>query len=336
MLGPVKRAFVTGITGQDGSYLAELLLEKGYEVHGVVRRSSSFNTDRIEHLYRDPHESEVRLHLHYGDLNDGSSLQAILEAVRPDEVYNLGAQSHVRVSFDIPEYTGEVTGLGAIRLLEAIRRSKLPCRVYQASSSELFGNAEECPQRETTPFRPRSPYAAAKAYAYHIAVNYREAYGMFVSNGILFNHESERRGETFVSRKITRAAGRIAQGLQTELHLGNLKARRDWGHAADYVNAMWLMLQHDRPDDFVVGTGEMHSVEEFLELAFRQVDLDWRRHVRQDTRYFRPSEVDVLCADPTKIRRELGWRARVGFPELVRRMVDSDLALAAREARARG
>jgi len=335
MLTTVKRAFITGITGQDGSYLAELLLAKDYEVHGVVRRSSSFNTDRIEHMYRDPHETGVRLFLHYGDLNDGSSLQSILETVGPDEVYNLGAQSHVRVSFDIPEYTGEVTGLGAVRLLEAIRRSKLPCRVYQASSSELFGNSE-CPQRETTPFRPRSPYAAAKAYAYYVTVNYREAYGMFATNGILFNHESERRGETFVTRKITRAVGRIAHDLQTELHLGNLKARRDWGHASDYVTAMWLMLQHERPDDFVVGTGETHSVEEFVELAFAQVGLDWRRYVRQDPRYLRPAEVDVLQADPTKIKRELGWQARVSFPELVRRMVESDMELAARERRARG
>jgi GDPmannose 4,6-dehydratase len=331
----VKRAFVTGITGQDGSYLAELLLEKGYEVHGMVRRSSSFNTDRIEHLYRDPHEAEVRLRLHYGDLNDGSSLQAIIEAVRPHEIYNLGAQSHVRVSFDIPEYTGEVTGLGTIRLLEAVRRSGLPCRVYQASSSELFGNSDEMPQRETTPFRPRSPYAAAKAYAYHVAVNYREAYGMFVSNGILFNHESERRGETFVSRKITRAVGRIAHGLQNELHLGNLGARRDWGYAGDYVYAMWLIVQHGKPDDFVVGTGETHSVQEFVEVAFAEVNLDWRRYVREDQRYFRPSEVDVLCADPSKARRELGWQARVSFRDLVARMVRSDLALAAGEKRAR-
>jgi len=331
----VKRAFITGITGQDGSYLAELLLDKGYEVHGMVRRSSSFNTDRIEHLYRDPHEAGVRLRLHYGDLNDGSSLQAIIEAVRPDEIYNLGAQSHVRVSFDIPEYTGEVTGLGTIRLLEAVRRSRLPCRVYQASSSELFGNSDEAPQRETTPFRPRSPYAAAKAYAYHVAVNYREAYGMFVSNGILFNHESERRGETFVTRKITRAVGRIAHGLQNELHLGNLGARRDWGYAGDYVYAMWLMVQHGKPDDFVVGTGETHSVQEFVELAFAEVNLDWRKYVREDQRYFRPSEVDVLCADPSKARRELGWQARVGFRDLVVRMVRSDLALAAAEKHAR-
>jgi GDPmannose 4,6-dehydratase len=331
----VKRALVTGVTGQDGSYLAELLLAKGYQVHGVVRRSSSFNTARIEHLYRDPHDPEARLFLHYGDLNDGSSLQSILAAVRPDEVYNLGAQSHVRVSFDIPEYTGEVTGLGTVRLLEGIRKLGIACRTYQASSSELYGNAPT-PQSEATPFSPRSPYAAAKAYAFHIAVNYREAYSMFVANGILFNHESERRGETFVSRKITRAVGRIRLGLQKELFLGNLKARRDWGHAADYVEAMWLMLQAERAADYVVGTGESHSVEEFLDQAFGCCGLDWHDFVKQDPRYFRPSEIDVLCADPSKIRRELGWAPRVSFAELVRRMVDSDIELAERERRARG
>ncbi len=331
----MKRALITGVTGQDGSYLAELLLDKGYEVHGVVRRSSSFNTARVEHLYRDPHDPDARLFLHYGDLSDGSSLQAILGTVRPDEVYNLGAQSHVRVSFDIPEYTGEVTGLGTVRLLEGIRKLGLPCRVYQASSGELYGNAPT-PQSEQTPFSPRSPYGAAKAYAFYVAANYRDAYQMFVTNGILFNHESERRGETFVSRKISRAVGRIQLGLQKELYLGNLKARRDWGHAADYVEAMWLMLQAEKPADYVVGTGESHSVEEFLELAFGHVGLDWREHVRQDPRYFRPSEVDNLRADASKIRRELGWAPRVSFPELVRRMVDSDVELAARERRARG
>jgi GDPmannose 4,6-dehydratase len=332
----MKRALITGITGQDGSYLTELLLAKGYEVHGIVRRSSSFNTERIDHLYRDPHEPGVRLHLHYGDLNDGSSLQSIISSVVPDEVYNLGAQSHVRVSFDIPEYTAEVTGLGTVRLLEAIRKASVPCRFYQASSSELYGQAAEVPQGETTPFHPRSPYAAAKAYAYYIAQNYREAYGMFVCNGVLFNHESERRGETFVTRKITRAVGRIAHGLQRELFLGNLEAKRDWGHAADYVEAMWLMMQKDRPDDYVIGTGETHSVREFLELAFAHAKLDHREYVRVDPRYFRPAEVDVLLADPSKARRELGWAPRVSFRELVARMVESDLELAAREKRALG
>jgi GDPmannose 4,6-dehydratase len=330
----MKRALITGITGQDGSYLAELLLDKGYEVHGVVRRSSSFNTERIDHLYRDPHERGVRLFLHHGDLNDASSLQSIVGAVKPDEVYNLGAQSHVRVSFDIPEYTGEVTALGAIRLLEAVRKLGGPCRYYQASSSELYGKVVETPQRETTPFHPRSPYAAAKAYAFYMTVNYREAYGLYAVNGILFNHESERRGETFVTRKITRAVGRIKHGLARELFLGNLDAKRDWGHAADYVEAMWRMLQQDTPDDFVIGTGETHSVREFLELAFARAGLDWREHVKIDQRYFRPAEVDLLLADPTRAREKLGWTPRVTFSELVARMVDSDLALAAREKRA--
>jgi len=332
----MKRALITGITGQDGSYLAELLLGKGYEVHGVIRRSSSFNTERIDHLYRDPHERGVRLFLHYGDLNDASSLQTIVSEVKPDEVYNLGAQSHVRVSFDIPEYTGEVTALGAIRLLEAVRKLDRFARFYQASSSELYGKVVETPQRETTPFHPRSPYAAAKAYAFYAAQNYREAYGMFVANGILFNHESERRGETFVTRKITRAVGRIKHGLQRDLFLGNLDAKRDWGHAEDYVEAMWLMLQADEPDDYVVGTGETHSVREFLELAFGYAGLDYREHVRVDPKYFRPAEVDVLLADPTKIREKLGFRPKVGFEELVRRMVVSDIELAAREKRAKG
>jgi GDPmannose 4,6-dehydratase len=332
----VKRALITGVTGQDGSYLVDLLLAKGYEVHGVVRRSSSFNTERIDHAYRDPHDEGVKLRLHYGDLTDGSSLQAILEKVRPDELYNLGAQSHVRVSFDIPEYTGEVTGLGAIRVLESLRRVGLPCRFYQASSSELYGRVVETPQSERTPFHPRSPYAAAKAYAFYVTQNYREAYGMFACNGILFNHESERRGETFVTRKITRAVGRIKHGLQTALYLGNLDAQRDWGHAEDYVEAMWRMLQHDRPDDFVIGTGETHSVREFLERAFAHAGLDWKDFVHQDPRYLRPAEVDLLLADPSKARRELGWAPKVGFEELIRRMVDSDLELAAREKRARG
>jgi GDPmannose 4,6-dehydratase len=332
----MKRALITGITGQDGSYLTELLLEKGYEVHGIVRRSSSFNTERIEHLYRDPHERDVRLRLHYGDLNDASSLQSILSTVQPDEVYNLGAQSHVRVSFDIPEYTGEVTALGATRVLEAIRKLKVGCRFYQASSSELFGKVIETPQRETTPFHPRSPYAAAKAYAHYLTQNYREAYGLFACNGILFNHESERRGETFVTRKITRAVGRIKLGLQRELFLGNLDAKRDWGHAADYVEAMWLMLQQDKPDDYVIGTGETHSVREFLDLAFRRADLDWREFVHIDERYLRPAEVDLLLADPSKATRELGWKPKVSFEQLVIRMVDADLELAAREKRAQG
>lgn len=332
----MKRALITGITGQDGSYLAELLLEKGYEVHGVVRRSSSFNTERIDHLYRDPHERGVRLFLHYGDLNDASSLQSIVSEVEPDEVYNLGAQSHVRVSFDIPEYTAEVTALGTIRLLEAIRKLGVPCRYYQASSSELYGKVVETPQRETTPFHPRSPYAAAKAYAFYVTLNYREAYKMFAVNGILFNHESERRGETFVTRKITRAVGRIKAGLQKDLFLGNLDAKRDWGHAADYVEAMWLMLQQDEPDDFVIGTGETHSVREFLELAFSRAGLDYREHVKIDERYFRPAEVDLLLSDPSKARQKLGWTPKVGFAELVARMVDSDVALAEREKRAAG
>ncbi|MDC0748392.1 GDP-mannose 4,6-dehydratase [Polyangium mundeleinium] len=332
----MKRALITGITGQDGSYLAELLLGKGYEVHGIIRRSSSFNTERIDHLYRDPHERGVRLFLHHGDLNDASSLQSILAEVQPDEIYNLGAQSHVRVSFDIPEYTGEVTALGAIRLLEAMRKMRVAARFYQASSSELYGKVAEIPQRETTPFHPRSPYAAAKAYAFYVAQNYREAYGMHVSNGILFNHESERRGETFVTRKITRAVGRIKQGLQRELWLGNLDARRDWGHAEDYVEAMWRMLQQEQADDYVIGMGETHAVREFLELAFRHAGLDWQEYVRIDPKYFRPAEVDVLLADPTKAREKLGWTPKVTFPELVRRMVDSDVELAAREKRARG
>ena len=332
----MKRALITGITGQDGSYLAELLLEKGYEVHGIVRRSSSFNTERIDHIYRDPHERGVRLHLHYGDLNDASSLQSIIGEVKPDEVYNLGAQSHVRVSFDIPEYTAEITALGSIRLLEAIRKMGVRSKFYQASSSELYGKVVETPQRETTPFHPRSPYAAAKAYAFYVTQNYREAYGMFACNGILFNHESERRGETFVTRKITRAAGRIKLGMQRELFLGNLDAKRDWGHAADYVEAMWLMLQQDTPDDYVVGTGETHSVREFLDLAFGRLGLDWKDYVRIDERYFRPAEVDLLLADPSKAKEKLGWQPKVSFPELVNRMVDADLELATRELRARG
>jgi GDPmannose 4,6-dehydratase len=328
------RALITGITGQDGSYLAELLLDKGYDVYGMIRRSSSFNTGRIDHLYQDPHEGDVRLRLLYGDLNDASSLNQILRRIRPDEVYNLGAQSHVRVSFDVPEYTAEVVALGAVRLLEAIREEGIECRYYQASSSELFGKVVETPQNETTPFHPRSPYAVAKAYAYHITRNYREAYGMFACNGILFNHESPRRGETFVTRKITRAATRIKLGLQDKLYLGNLDARRDWGFAGDYVDAMWRMLQADEPDDFVVATGETHSVREFLEATFGMLDLDWNAHVEIDPRYLRPAEVDLLLGDASKARDELGWTPSVGFDALVRMMVDADLELAQTEKRA--
>jgi GDPmannose 4,6-dehydratase len=323
----MKRALITGITGQDGSYLAELLLGKGYEVWGVIRRSSSFNTGRLEHLYRDPHE-ESRLKLRYGDLNDASSLSTILDEARPDEVYNLGAQSHVRVSFDIPEYTAEISAMGAVRMLEAMRRVGLKARFYQASSSELYGKVHEVPQTETTPFHPRSPYAAAKAYAFYITQNYREAYGMFAVNGILFNHESPRRGETFVTRKITRAATRIKLGLQGKLFLGNLEAKRDWGFAGDYVDAMWRMLQADVPDDFVIATGETYSVRQFLERAFGRLELDYRDHVEHDARYDRPAEVDLLLGDPAKAKRQLGWEPRVSFQQLVEMMVDSDLKLA--------
>ncbi|MEM9696850.1 MAG: GDP-mannose 4,6-dehydratase [Myxococcota bacterium] len=331
-----KRALISGITGQDGSYLAELLLDKGYEVHGIIRRASSFNTGRIDHIYADPHKKGVRMFLHYGDLNDASGLQRVVSEVEPHEVYNLGSQSHVRVSFDTPEYTGDITGLGATRLLEAVRRAVPQARYYQASSSELYGKVVETPQRETTPFYPRSPYAAAKAYAFYMTQNYRESYELFACNGILFNHESERRGETFVTRKITRALGRIKHGLQKKLYLGNLDAKRDWGHAADYVEAMWLMLQQETPDDFVIGTGETHSVREFLEVAFAHVGLDPDEYVEIDPRYFRPAEVDLLLADPTKARTELQWEPKVSFVELVHRMVEHDLELAAREKRAAG
>jgi GDPmannose 4,6-dehydratase len=331
-----KKALITGITGQDGSYLAELLLGKDYEVHGIIRRSSTFNTERIEHLYRDPHESGNRLLLHYGDLNDSSSLQKALRDIQPDEVYNLGAQSHVRVSFDIPEYTAEISGLGSIRLLEAIRQVGIMPRFYQASSSELYGDVMETPQRETTPFHPCSPYACAKAYAFYITKNYREAYSMHACNGILFNHESPRRGETFVTRKITRAATRISLGLQEKLFLGNLDARRDWGFAGDYVQAMWLMLQAPKADDYVIATGETHSVREFLDVVFGQLDLDWHRHVEIDPRYFRPREVDLLLGDAGRAQKELGWKPKVTFTELAKMMVDGDLELALREKRARG
>ena len=326
-----RTALVTGITGQDRSYLAELLLTKGYEVHGIIRRSSSFNTQRLEHLYADPHQSDVRLLLHYGDLTDSSVLSRLLMEIEPDEIYNLGAQSHVRTSFDLPEYTAEVTGLGTVRLLEAMRETGVTPRFYQASSSELYGKVQEVPQTESTPFHPRSPYACAKAYAFHVTRNYREAYGLFAVNGILFNHESPRRGETFVTRKITRAVGRIKAGLQEKLYLGNLDARRDWGYAPEFVEAMWLMLQAETPDDYVIATGETHSVREFLEHAFGQVDLEWERYVELDPRYERPSEVDLLIGDPGKAKRDLGWEPRVKFEELVRIMVAADLELARRE-----
>ncbi|HEV8370750.1 MAG TPA: GDP-mannose 4,6-dehydratase [Pyrinomonadaceae bacterium] len=325
-----KRALITGITGQDGSFLAELLLAKGYEVHGVIRRSSSFNTQRIDHLYQDPHRPGTRLFLSFADLNDSSSLNTILRQIQPDEIYNLGAQSHVRVSFEVPEYTAEVTGIGAVRILEAIQSIGLKPKFYQASSSEMFGNAPG-PQNELTPFLPRSPYACAKVFAYHSTKNYREAYGLFACNGILFNHESERRGETFVTRKITRAVTRIKVGLQDRLYLGNLEAKRDWGYAKDYVEAMWLMMQADQPGDFVIATGETHSVKEFVEEAFSYLDLDWQKYVEIDPWYYRPTEVDYLQGDASKARRELGWEPRVGFTELVRLMVDHDLVLATSE-----
>jgi GDPmannose 4,6-dehydratase len=325
------KAFVTGITGQDGSYLTEFLLARGYEVHGLVRRGSSFHTERIDHLYVDPHESSARLFLHYGDLVDPNTLSRLLHEIRPDEIYNLGAQSHVAVSFANPLYTADVDALGTLRLLEAIRVLDHPVRFYQASSSEMYGYAAEVPQRETTPFHPRSPYAVAKVYAYWQTVNYREAYGLHASNGVLFNHESPRRGETFVTRKITRAATRIKLGLQDRLYLGNLDAERDWGFAGDYVEAMWLMLQQDHPDDYVVATGRRHSVRAFLDTAFGMVDLDWTEHVQTDPRYLRPAEVPVLEGDSSKARARLGWSPQVGFEELVRMMVESDLELAKQE-----
>jgi GDPmannose 4,6-dehydratase len=331
-----KKALITGITGQDGSYLAELLLQKGYEVYGVIRRSSSFNTGRIDHIYQDPHEEGARLRLVYGDLNDSSSLQSVLREIEPDEVYNLGAQSHVRVSFDIPEYTGDITGLGAVRLLEAIRRSGLQPRFYQASSSEMFGKVHEVPQSEATPFHPRSPYACAKVYAHWQTVNYREAYGLHASSGILFNHESPRRGETFVTRKITRAVARIKAGVQKKLYLGNLDAKRDWGFAGDYVEAMWRMLQQDEPDDYVIATGETRSVRQFLEAAFGYVDLDHNDYVEIDPRYYRPAEVDLLIGDPRKAREKLGWEPRVSFDQLVKMMVDADVEEVAQEIHGTG
>lgn len=327
----MKTAFITGITGQDGSYLAELLLSKGYKVHGLIRRASTFNTDRINHIYDDSN-----LKLHYGDLTDGGCLTKLVLELQPDEIYNLGAMSHVRVSFDQPVYTADVDALGTLRLLEAARelnKSK-HVRVYQASSSEMFGSTPP-PQNELTPFHPRSPYACAKVYSYYQGINYREAYGLFVSNGILFNHESERRGETFVTRKITRAATRIKSGLQNDLRLGNLDAKRDWGHAADYVEAMWLMLQHHEPDDFVIATGETHSVREFLEAVFAHLELDWQKYVQTDPRYFRASEVDALCGDASKAKKLLGWEPKIKFKDLVTRMTDSDLVVASREVLAK-
>lgn len=338
----MKKALITGITGQDGSYLAELLLEKGYEVHGIIRRASTFNTERIDHLYQDPHEEDVRLFLHYGDMTDASNLSRLVEKIKPDEIYNLAAQSHVAVSFEMPEYTGNVGGLGTLRLLDAIKDSNIDTRFYQASTSELFGKVQEVPQNENTPFYPRSPYAVAKLYAYWIVKNYREAYNMYAVNGILFNHESPRRGKRFVTRKITRAVARIAKGKQEKLYLGNLNAKRDWGYAKDYVELMWLMLQQDKPDDYVVATGETHSVREFAELAFKHVgiELEWEGEginekgidkktgkvlVEVDPRYFRPAEVDLLIGDPSKAKKELGWAPKVTFEELVQIMVEADL-----------
>jgi GDPmannose 4,6-dehydratase len=321
----MKRALITGITGQDGSYLAELLLEKGYEVHGIIRRSSSFATGRIEHLYRDPHARDIPLVLHYGDLSDSSSLISTLNSVKPDEVYNLGAQTHVAVSFEMPEFTLDVTGTGVLRLLQAIRHADWPVRFYQAGSSEMFGKVCERPQRETTPFRPQSPYAIAKVSAHHMTVQYREAHGLFACNGILFNHESPRRGLTFVTRKITRGIAQILKGEQDKVFLGNLEARRDWGYAPEYVEAMWLMLQQPEPDDYVIATGEMHSVREFAETAFALVGRHWQDHVEIDPRYFRPAEVEELCGDPSKAAQVLGWRPRTGFQELVRIMLTADL-----------
>jgi len=321
-----KRALITGITGQDGSYLAELLLSKGYEVHGIIRRSSTFNTSRLEHIYADPHQ-KTALKLHYGDLSDASALSRLIGKIAPDEIYNLAAQSHVRVSFDSPEYTTDITATGAVRLLEAIRETGIKPRFYQASSSEMFGKVRDIPQRETTPFYPRSPYGCAKVYAHWITVNYRESYNLFACSGILFNHESPRRGETFVTRKITRAVAHIKAGLQEKLYLGNLDAKRDWGYAKEYVEAMWLMLQQDQPDDYVIATNETHSVREFLEVAFAHAGLDWKRHVEIDPNYFRPAEVDLLIGDYSKARQKLGWEPKTTFMALAKLMVDADVKL---------
>lgn len=327
----MKKALITGITGQDGSYLADLLIDKGYEVHGIIRRASTFNTARIDHLYADPHINGVRLFLHYGDLTDSVNLVKLLYQLNPDEIYHLGAQSHVKVSFEIPEYTADVTGTGTIRILEAMRETGIRPRFYQASSSEMYGKVQAVPQTETTPFWPRSPYAAAKVFSYWATVNYREAYGLHTSNGILFNHESPRRGETFVTRKITRAVAAIKHGLQKELFLGNLEARRDWGYAPEYVEGMWRMLQQDDGDDYVLATNETHTVREFVEAAFAHVDLDWQEHVRHDNRYERPAEVDLLIGDASKAKRVLGWEAKTRFTDLVRIMVDADMELLSRK-----
>lgn len=332
----MKKALVTGITGQDGSYLAELLLAKGYEVHGIIRRASTFNTERIDHLYQDPHINGVRLFLHYGDVSDATNLIKLLYRIQPQEIYHLAAQSHVRVSFDIPEYTGDVTGLGTIRILEAIRETGLKTKFYQASSSEMYGKVQEVPQRETTPFYPRSPYGAAKVYAYWLTVNYRESYGIFACNGILFNHESPRRGETFVTRKVTRAVARIKTGLEDKLYLGNLESKRDWGYAKEYVEAMWLMLQQDEPQDYVIATGETHSIHELLEEAFSYAGLDWRQYLEIDQRYYRPAEVDLLIGDSSKAKKKLGWEAKIKFKDLVHLMIDADMEAAKKEAHMNG
>ena len=328
----MKKALITGITGQDGSYLAELLLEKDYEVHGIIRRASSFNTERVDHLYQDPHINGVKLFLHYGDIADSTNLIKLLYRIQPDEIYHLAAQSHVRVSFDIPEYTGDVTGLGTIRFLEAIRETGLKTKFYQASSSEMYGKVQEVPQRETTPFYPRSPYGAAKVYAYWVTVNYRESYGIFACNGILFNHESPRRGETFVTRKVARAVARIKTGLDNKVYLGNLEAKRDWGYAKEYVEAMWLMMQQEAPDDYVIATGETHSVRELVDEAFCHAGLEANKYVAIDERYYRPAEVDLLIGDPSKARRQLGWEAKTRFKDLVWLMVDAEMETAKRDA----
>ena len=327
----MKKALITGITGQDGSYLADLLLEKGYEVHGIIRRASTFNTSRIDHLYADPHVNDVRMFLHYGDLSDSVNLVKLLYELKPDEIYHLGAQSHVRVSFDIPEYTSDVTGVGTIRILEAIREAGLRSRFFQASSSEMFGKAQEVPQSEKTPFWPRSPYGVAKVFSYWATINYRESYGLHASNGIMFNHESPRRGETFVTRKISRAVAAIKHGLQKELFLGNLDAKRDWGYAPEYVEAVWRILQIDQGEDFVLATGETHSVREFVEAAFAHAGLDWKQFVKHDPRYERPAEVDVLLGDASKAKKILGWEPKVRFHQLVRIMVDADMDLFSRK-----
>src|SRR5437868_3037088 len=332
----MKKALITGITGQDGSYLADLLLENGYEVHGIIRRASTFNTSRIDHLYADPHINGVRMFLHYGDLADSVNLVKLLYDLKPDEIYHLGAQSHVRVSFDIPEYTSDVTGVGTIRILEAIRETGIRSKFYQASSSEMFGKVQQVPQTETTPFWPRSPYGVAKLFSYWATVNYRESYSLHASNGILFNHESPRRGETFVTRKISRAVARIKHGLDSALYLGNLDAQRDWGYAPEYVEGMWLMLQQDKPDDYLLATNETHTVREFVQHAFAHADLDWKQYVKHDDRYERPAEVDLLIGDPAKAKKQLGWEPKVRFQELVKIMVDADLEAVRRDVEGSG